>query len=286
MNPVSVVAICGAALTIGAFARRPHRRRGTVLRFSVTMASWVALWWATGSSFAQRGMMNLPDHMISHVIVMFAVPMGLTAGATLREWAWLVPIGPRRRLLRWWHVRRRLRVPRVVANAIVAAIVMNVVMVAAHLPRVFDAVMLHNGWMAWGMEPAFFLSGLYFFHFLIPSWPRRVRTRLRIQFLMVIATMVEMLVVAMSMSIFTKASWYSVMTMSYMPNMPGMTGTGLSPAAAFQQQQLAAAILWICGDFWAVPCLVLVIRRLVQRDGSLFAVLERQGKKFAPSATS
>jgi hypothetical protein len=33
-----------------------------------------------------------------------------------------------------------------------------------------------------------------------------------------------------------------------------------------------------------VPCLVLIIRRLVMRDGSLFAVLDRQSAKFSGSS--
>jgi hypothetical protein len=93
---------------------------------------------------------------------------------------------------------------------------------------------------------------------------------------MVLVTTCEMLVMAMSMSIVTRAAWYSVM---YAPAivMPGMdmTEPAVSVSQGFHQQQLAVAILWICGDFWAVPHLVLIIRRLVMRDGSLFAALER-----------
>ncbi len=59
-----------------------------------------------------------------------------------------------------------------------------------------------------------------------------------------------------------------------------MPGMATSVTAAFHQQQLAAAILWICGDFWAVPILFVITRQAVSRDGSLFAVLERQSSRF------
>jgi hypothetical protein len=128
----------------------------------------------------------------------------------------------------------------------------------------------------------FLLSGLFFFHFIIPAWPRRPRSRLRLQLLMVVVTMVEMLIMAMSMSIFTKSAWYVMGPDSAMSSMPGM---GVSPAVAFSQQQLAAAILWICGDFWAVPCLILIVRRVIQRDGSLLAALDRQASVVSPDAS-
>jgi cytochrome c oxidase assembly factor CtaG len=285
MTPLGVVAMAGAALSVGAFIRHPHRSQRVWGQFALSIFSWGLLWFAAASPFERLGMMNLPDHMIGHVIVMFAVPMGLIASSTLRHWARLLPVGWRRRLQRWWYLNRRVRIPRAMANPIVAALVLNGVMVASHLPRLFDAIMLHDWMMQWLMEPAFLLSGFFFFHYLIPSWPRPVNTRLRLQFLMVAVSMFEMLVMAMAMSIFTKTNWYSVMTLSSMPSMPYMPGMGISPATAFAHQQLAAAILWICGDFWAVPCLVLIIRRLVLREGSLMGALERQTSRLS-SVTS
>jgi cytochrome c oxidase assembly factor CtaG len=283
MTPLGLLAVAGAVVSLLAFWRRPTRRLRTTAQLGLALTSWGSLWFATGSSFAHDGMMSLPDHMIGHVLLMFGVPMGLVASGVARTWWWLLPVGPRRTLLRWWYVRRRLRVPTALASPLAAAFVLNAVMVAAHLPRLFDAVMLHEWSMQWGMEPAFLLSGLYFFHFLVPSWPRRIRTRLRYQLVMVLSTMLEMLVMAMAMSIFTQTSWYPVMRMPSMPDMPFMPGMGLSASQAFAQQQVAAAILWVCGDFWAVPCLVLIVRRLSQREGSFLALLDRQASRVSAS---
>jgi len=279
MTPLGILAIVGLVLTLSSAWRHRPRRRRAQLQMSASVASWAVLWFSTGSSFARQGMMNLPDHMIGHVLVMFLVPMGLRVGATARTWAWLVPVARRRSLLRWWYVDRTLRVPRWLASPIPAVIAMNAVMVCAHLPSVFNYAMEHDLAMNWVMEPAFLLSGCYFFHFLLPSWPRRVTVKIRLQLAMVLVSMLEMLIMAMSMSIFTKSSWYSVYQMSSMPSMPYMPGMGLSPIVAFHQQQLAAAILWICGDFWAVPCLVLIVRRIIVRDGSLLAALDRQSPR-------
>ena len=276
MAPLGILALLGGAATLLALIRRPKRNRRVQAQAAVSMAAWFLLWFATASPFAQRSMGNLPDHMIGHVLVMFAVPMALIAGSTLRSWAWCLPVGFRRTLQRAYY-RRRWRTPGWLASPLTAALVLNVVMVGAHLPRFFDASMAHRSLMDWVMEPAFLFSGLFFFHFLIPAWPRPLRARLRWQFGMVVVTMLEMLIMAMAMSIFTKSAWY-VMESSAMTSMPGMS---MATTASFSQQQLAAAILWICGDFWAVPCLILIVRRVVQREGSLLAALDRQSSRLS-----
>lgn len=279
VTPLGVTAIAGAILTILAFDRRRVRTNRSSLQSLVAMFSWAVLWFATASPFARRGMTNLPDHMIGHVLVMFLVPMGLIYSGFARSLWWIVPVERRRRLLRRWYVGRAKRLPTWVLHPFTAAVVLNVVMVGSHTTRFFDFSMEHLWAMDWLMEPAFFLSGLFFFHFLITSPPRRNHVPLRLQLIVVIATMFEMLILAMSMSIFTDVAWYSVMVPGHgMPYMPGMATTAL---AAFHQQQLAAGILWICGDFWAVPILVMIARQLVRREGSLFAVLDRQSSRLS-----
>ncbi|MEO9180704.1 MAG: cytochrome c oxidase assembly protein [Acidimicrobiales bacterium] len=279
MAPLGVLAVVGALLTILAFDRRPTRSRRASSQSLLAFFSWSVLWAATSSSFARRGMTNLPDHMIGHVLVMFLVPMGLIFSGYARSLWWILGVQPRRRLLRWWYVRRSRHLPSWVLHPFTATVLLNIVMVASHTPRFFDFAMAHQWAMDWVMEPAFLLSGLFFFHFLLSAPPRRTRIAPGVQAAMIVVTMFEMFVLAMSMSIFTKASWYSVMVPGHgMPFMPGMA---TSVSAAFHQQQLAAAILWICSDFWAVPILVVIARRLVTRDGSLFAVLERQSSRFS-----
>jgi cytochrome c oxidase assembly factor CtaG len=275
MSPTAAGALVLAALSVAGAVARASRGSlsGRARRqFLEAMAAAAVLFWATDSAWAERSMTDLTDHMISHILLMFLVPLVLVHSGVSRLWWWALPVGPRRRVLRWWYLRRRVRAPRWLAHPLTAALSLNAVMVSAHVPAIFDFLMDHRWAMDWLMEPAFLLSGLWFFHFLVTSRPRRLRSRLRWQATMVVATMLEMLLVAMALSIFTHHAWYhlSAPAMASM-GMTGATSTGFD----WHHQQLAAGVLWICGDFWAVPLLAVIVRRVVVREGSLFAVLER-----------
>jgi cytochrome c oxidase assembly factor CtaG len=269
MEPGAIAAVAVAVLSTAAMGRSASSGRLRPrhwISFASILLGCVGWWWATDSSFAHHAMRSLSAHMVDHVVLMFLVPVALIYGGATRMWWWALAASPRRGVLRAWYQWRPRRAAPGATGPIAATVTLNAVMIVSHTPVVFDAAMIHPDLMRWVMEPAFVASGLWFFHYLVASPPRRVLTGLRVQFAMVVATMFSMLVLAMSMSIFTDAPWYR------------RAGLAMGSPAGFtlHAQELAGGILWICGDFWAVPLVAVIVWRLVRRDGSLLTALDRQ----------
>jgi putative membrane protein len=145
----------------------------------------------------------------------------------------------------------------------VSVALFNAAMLVWHLPGPFDLAQRNQAAHIWLMHASFFGAGVLFWLQFVPSPPFRRKMPLLSQAAALIVTNVIMIGIAMTLSLFASGSVYSVYD-----HVPGVT---LPP---FSDQQIGAAILWVCGDFWAMPTMIVVVRRIMSTEGSMSAALE------------
>jgi cytochrome c oxidase assembly factor CtaG len=272
LTPLAVFAVAvGIAHEVGrrrlAVRQTRAHRRARWHRSLAFYAGLVLLALVASGPLQRWSMAWLSVHMVTHVFEMFYLPPLLILGAPWVPVLFALPVERRRRWLRAYHLSRAgavLRGPvRVLTHPVTAIVLFNGTMVLWHLPAVYDWGSWHDWAMNWLMAPMFVASGYLFWRIILPSHPGPSRGTPKVQVAAVVVTAFEMLVVAMSLAIFSKGAVYSMHV--------AMDG----PVAALRDQRWAAGILWICGDFWAVPALVLIAYRVFGQEGGVSASFER-----------
>jgi cytochrome c oxidase assembly factor CtaG len=207
-------------------------------------------------------------HMVQHLLLMFAAPSLVVAGAPWQPLLAALPGRSGQSVTRGVMTGGWSRPLRSAGDFFlrpwVAVITFSVVMVAWHIPALFDLAQGNQAVHIWLMHGSFFAAGVLFWLQFIPSPPFRTQMPLLGRAAALLATNVVMIVIAMSLSIFVNHSVYAVYD-----HVPGVT------LPSFADQQIGAAILWVCGDFWALPTMIVTIRKLIGDEGGIGTALER-----------
>jgi cytochrome c oxidase assembly factor CtaG len=217
-------------------------------------------------------------HMIQHLLLMFAAPSLIVAGAPWQPLLAALPGRSGRSVTRGVLAGGWSRPLRAVGGFFlrpwVSIALFNAVMILWHLPGPYDLAERNQAVHIWLMHSSFFIAGVLFWLQFIPSPPFRRQLPLVYQAAALLLTNVIMVGLAMALSIFVSGSVYSVYN-----HVPGVT---LPPLA---DQQIGAAILWVCGDFWALPTMIMIVRQLIAADGSVTGAVDKILNRGAARAT-
>jgi cytochrome c oxidase assembly factor CtaG len=252
---------------------RPERTRQRRQRSIVCYAGLAVLLLAVESPIDYWSDDYFFVHMSQHLLLMFAAPTLVVVAAPWQPMLDALPAAFRHRVTRSaltgaWS--RPLRGLRAAAGPWASIATFNLVMIAWHVPALFDLAARSQFAHIWLMHGSFFAAGLWFWIQFVPSPPLRRRMSLPGRLSALVTTNVVMWLLAMSLSIFATHSWYAAYS--------GIPGVTLPPLA---DQQIGAAILWVCGDFWCFPAVVLVVRRMMMEEGGIGPTIEkilRQGQ--------
>jgi len=247
---------------------RPERTRARRWRSLLFYSGLVVLLLAVSSPIDYWAGYYFFVHMIEHILIMFLAPSLIVAGAPWLPLLHGLPVAIRRRAMRSVLLGGWARPLRAFARALtggwVAVVLFNVAMVIWHVPALFDLAERDQMVHIWLMHASFFGAGMLFWLQVIPSYPVKPKLTTGSQVAAILGTNAVMIILAMSLSLFTNHSLY--------PVYDNLAGIQMSP---FASQQLGAGILWVCGDFWAYPALVVLIRRAMAEEGGAGRLVDR-----------
>jgi putative membrane protein len=272
-DPFLIIAVVVAACHEIGLARearrsRPERARQRRMRSIWFYGGLVVLLLAVESPIDYWSYDYFFVHMVQHLLLMFAAPTLIVAGAPwqplLDGLPWRTGGGVTAAAPRGGWSRPLRAAGGWLLRPWVSVVIFNLVMLFWHIPGPLDLANNNQSVHLWLMDGSFFAAGVLFWLQFIPSPPFRMRMPPVSQAAAIVGTNVAMWILAMAMGFLTSVSWYPVYD-----HIPGVT------LAPFASQQIGAGILWVCGDFWAIPTLIVVVRRIIDADGSVGAALDR-----------
>jgi len=247
---------------------RPERTRQRRIRSLWFYAGLAVLLLAVDSPIDYWSDAYFTVHMVQHLLLMFAAPSLVVAGAPGQPLLAALPGRSGKAVTRSVLAGRWGRPARAaftfLTGPVVAVAAFDLAMIVWHIPAAFDLAADNPAVHVWLEHGSFFATGVLFWLQFIPSPPFRSRMPLLGRAAALLATNVVMIFIAMSLSIFATHSVYAPYQ-----HVPGVT------LPAFADQQIGAAILWVCGDFWALPTMIVTIRKLLSDETGVGTALDR-----------
>ena len=247
---------------------RPERTRQRRIRSLWFYAGLAVLLLAVDSPIDYWSDAYFTVHMVQHLLLMFAAPSLVVAGAPGQPLLAALPGRSGKAVTRSVLAGRWARPARAaftfLTGPVVAVAAFDLAMIVWHIPAAFDLAADNPAVHVWLEHGSFFATGVLFWLQFIPSPPFRSRMPLLGRAAALLATNVVMIFIAMSLSIFATHSVYAPYQ-----HVPGVT------LPAFADQQIGAAILWVCGDFWALPTMIVTIRKLLSDETGVGTALDR-----------
>jgi putative membrane protein len=207
----------------------------------------------------------LSAHVVQHILLAFVAPPLIVLGA---PWVPLLRGLPKPvarmygQLLRYtrarrpvtgrpvWHAAAALR--RFAAKPYTPVVAFNVDMLIWHLPGPFDLAARNQTVHIWLEHGSFFGLGLCLWLQIFGSYPFRPALAPVGRIAALIASNVTMVVIAMTMVMFTHDLY------------PWYASRGASAQAS--DQQIAGAILWVCGEVTFLPSILYTVTKWLDDD--------------------
>jgi cytochrome c oxidase assembly factor CtaG len=225
------------AYAIGAWRLRRRSRLGRGERargVRLFAAGWLTLAFAIASPLHEGGERSFTLHMIEHELVMLAAAWLLASSRPLPVLLWALPPELRGRAGALGNSSWLSAPWRLLTDPVVATIVQAVVLVAWHMPALFDRALGGEGWHI--AQHLSFLAGALLFWWAMAN-PGGGRHGHGVAAICLFATSLVGGLLGALMS-FSAGPWYRAYAAM------GMTALGMSPV---EDQHLAGLIMWIPG---------------------------------------
>lgn len=184
-------------------------------------------------------------HMLQHILLAFGAPPLIVVGAPWLALRRGLPAPGRllvARFMQWARQHRRVRAfSRGISHPIVALIAFNAVMVAWHVPYLFDLAERNQMVHVWVDHTSMFATGLLLWVQLLESPPFHPRWHPLQRGLAAFVTNAVMVGVAMTLVLFSHVLY------------PVYLHQAHTLFNAYADQQIAGSVLWICGEFSLAP---------------------------------